>query len=115
MDVATKVLPNVAPVVLDVEREVREQALTCLNVYVQRLQTASARIGMPVQPGQENGEEGIGDAPDLSKAADTVLASMSWLTSKVAAAVQERARRAPPARRAADRPARAAAARHLAV
>ena len=85
IDVATKVLPNIAPVVLDVEREVREQALTCLRVYVQRLEQASARVGMPPQEGGGDAAADSGGSADLSKAADRVLDSMSWLTSKVAA------------------------------
>ena len=47
IDVATKIMPNVAPVVLDPERDVREQALTCMRVYMQRLEAASAAVGKP--------------------------------------------------------------------
>ena len=86
LDVATKILPNVAPVVLDPERDVRETALACLRVYVQRLEQASAQVG---QPPQADGSTLSGDSTDLSKAADHALSAMSWLTSKVNSAVKE--------------------------
>ena len=96
MDVATKIPPNVAPTLLDPEREVRETALQCLRVYVSRLEAASKQVGIAQQAAQQGGEAGsAGVVPaevvgeDISKAADKVLDSMSWLTSKVVSATKE--------------------------
>ena len=49
MDVAAKVLPHVAPVVLDAERDVRATAMQCLRVYVGKLEAASAKVGQPLE------------------------------------------------------------------
>ena len=88
MDIATKIMPNVAPVVLDVERDVREAALTCLRVYMQKLERASAQLSLPPEQREAEAAADTG-AVDLSNAADKVLSSMSWLTSTVAKTVNE--------------------------
>jgi SCY1-like protein 1 len=79
MDAATRVLPAIAPMVLDPEREVRETALGCLNTYVLKLQQASVAVGRPQGEGQEREKEATDHA--VAAAADSVLKSMSWLTS----------------------------------
>ena len=85
MDVATKVLPHIAPIVLDAERDVRATAIQCLRVYVGKLETASAKVG---QPPEAQGEE---DKSEIALATDKVLDSVSWLSgaavSKLTAAV----------------------------
>jgi len=90
IDIATKILPNVAPILLDAEQEVRQAALTCLRVYTQRLERASAQLSLPLEQRQAaGGVEDDKSSVDLSNAADKVLTSMSWLTSTVGNAVKE--------------------------
>ena len=84
-DVASKVIPYIAPVALDPEASVRETALQSLRVYVGKLETASRNIGKPRDP---NAAPGTGGAaaedsalpPEVSEAASKVLSSMSWIT-----------------------------------
>ena len=84
MDVATKILPHIAPVVLDAERDVRATAMQCLKVYVGKLETASAKVGQPQQAQDE-------EKTEIALATDKVLDSVSWLSgaavSKLTAAV----------------------------
>lgn len=80
LDAATRVLPAIAPMVLDPEREVRETALGCLNAYVLKLQQASAAVGRPQGEGQAERDREASDHA-VAAAADSVLKSMSWLTS----------------------------------
>ena len=88
MEIAHKVMPNVAPVVLDPERDVREAALTCLRVYMQRLEYASAQLSLP--PEQREAANAAEDSSlDISNAADKAMGAMSWLTSTVAKTVTE--------------------------
>jgi len=84
MDAATRVLPAIAPMLLDAEREVRETALGCLNAYVLKLQQASAAVGRPEGQGPATA-----DASDhaVTAAADSVLKSMQWLSSAAQKAV----------------------------
>ncbi|EOD39198.1 hypothetical protein EMIHUDRAFT_223680 [Emiliania huxleyi CCMP1516] len=67
IDAATRVLAAVAPMVLDPERE------------------ASAAVGKP--PGEASSADADAADDAVSKAADTVLKSMNWLTSAAAKAV----------------------------
>jgi len=85
IDAATRVLAAVAPMVLDPEREVRETALGCLRAYMLKLEQASAAVGKP--PGEASSADADAADDAVSKAADTVLKSMNWLTSAAAKAV----------------------------
>ena len=93
-DVASKVIPYIAPVALDPEASVRETALQSLRVYVGKLETASRNIGKPRDP---NAAPGTGGAaaedsalpPEVSEAASKVLSSMSWITGQLKSAAEK--------------------------
>ena len=93
-DVASKVIPYIAPVALDPEASVRETALQSLRVYVGKLETASRNIGKPRDP---NAAPGAGGAaaedsalpPEVSEAASKVLSSMSWITGQLKSAAEK--------------------------
>ena len=83
MDAAARVLPAVAPLALDPEREVRETALACVRTYVAKLEQASANFGKPAaECASSEPEINTGNA-----AADQVLAGMSWLSKSITSAV----------------------------
>ncbi|KOO22431.1 n-terminal kinase-like protein, partial [Chrysochromulina tobinii] len=84
MDVATKIVPNVAPMVLDVEKDVREAALACMRIYMQRLEHAAQQLSLPPEQRKEL-QAPEQKTPDLSDPA----AAVSWLTSTVTNAVKE--------------------------
>ena len=98
-DAATKVIPHVAPLMLDPEKSVRETALACLNCYMRKLVQASEQMSAAaaqnanISAGQTQSTVTDSDhavAAAAVEASAAVMKSVNWMASSVKAAVADK-------------------------